>query len=462
MAVKTVYVCSECGYESVKWQGKCPACEAWNSFNEETVVKSPKNTKNNFSYDKKSEKSEIISNVNLEQKERLNSGFNELNRVLGGGIVYGSVNLIGGDPGIGKSTILIQICKSLADEGKKILYASGEESKAQIKMRAMRVNALSDNIYLYAQNELTDILNEAQNVSPDILVVDSIQTVFCEDAQSAPGTVTQVRECTMRLMRLAKSKNICVFIVGHMTKDGNLAGPKVLEHMVDCVLYFEGEKQSSYRMIRSNKNRFGSTNEIAVFDMREEGLKEIANPSQIFINGHINGVSGSIVAVTMEGTRPLLLEIQSLTTKTGYPSPKRSATGIDYNRLGLILAVLEKRAGLTMILSQDVYVNVTGGLFVSEPACDLAIALCVASSLKNIPIIPDCAVFGEVGLLGEIRTVTGIEKRLSEVEKMGFKNAIIPSKNLSLIDAKKFKNLNIIPVKSIIEAFSKGLDGDGR
>lgn len=462
MANKTVYVCEECGYETAKWLGKCPACGEWNTMVEETVKKISKNSKSSFSYDKKTQKSEIISNVSLEQKERLDSGFNELNRVLGGGIVYGSVNLLGGDPGIGKSTILIQICKSLADSGKKVLYVSGEESKTQIKMRAMRVGAISDNIYLYSQNELTDILGEAEVIKPDILVADSIQTVFCEDVQSAPGTVTQVRECTMRLMHFAKANNTCVFIVGHITKDGNLAGPKILEHIVDCVLYFEGEKQSSYRMIRSNKNRFGSTNEMAVFDMREEGLQEISNPSQIFINGHINGVSGSLVAVTMEGTRPLLLEIQALTTKTGYATPKRSATGIDYNRLGLILAVLEKRAGLSMIFTQDVYVNVTGGIDVSEPACDLAIALCIASALKNVPVIPDCAVFGEVGLLGEIRTVAGIEKRLSEVEKMGFKNVIIPSKNLAISDAKKFKNLNIIPVKSIIDAFNKGLMLDGR
>lgn len=459
MANKTVYVCNECGYETVKWMGKCPSCGEWNTFYEETVKK---NSKNSFSYDKKMQKSEIISNVSLELKERLDCGFNELNRVFGGGIVLGSVNLLGGDPGIGKSTILIQICKSLADGGKKILYASGEESKTQIKMRAVRVGALSDNIYLYSQNELTDILDEAKGIAPDVLVVDSIQTVFCEDIQSAPGTVTQVRECTMQLMRFAKANNVCVFIVGHITKEGNLAGPKILEHIVDCVLYFEGEKQSSYRMIRSNKNRFGSTNEMAVFDMREEGLKEIANPSQIFINGHINGVSGSLVAVTMEGTRPLLLEIQALTAKTGYANPKRSATGIDFNRLGLILAVLEKRAGLSMIFSQDVYVNVTGGIDVSEPACDLAIALCVASSLKNIPVIPDCAVFGEVGLLGEIRPVTEIEKRIAEAEKMGFKNVIIPSKNLAISDGKKFKDLNIIPVKSIIEAFHKGLMIDGR
>lgn len=459
MANKTVYVCNECGYETVKWMGKCPSCGEWNTFYEETVKK---NSKNSFSYDKKTQKSEIISNVSLEQKERLDCGFNELNRVFGGGIVLGSVNLLGGDPGIGKSTILIQICKSLADGGKKILYASGEESKTQIKMRAVRVGALSNNIYLYSQNELTDILDEAKGIAPDVLVVDSIQTVFCEDIQSAPGTVTQVRECTMQLMRFAKANNVCVFIVGHITKEGNLAGPKILEHIVDCVLYFEGEKQSSYRMIRSNKNRFGSTNEMAVFDMREEGLKEIANPSQIFINGHINGVSGSLVAVTMEGTRPLLLEIQALTAKTGYANPKRSATGIDFNRLGLILAVLEKRAGLSMIFSQDVYVNVTGGIDVSEPACDLAIALCVASSLKNIPVIPDCAVFGEVGLLGEIRPVTEIEKRIAEAKKMGFKNVIIPSKNLAISDGKKFKDLNIIPVKSIIEAFHKGLMIDGR
>ena len=459
MAVKTVFVCESCGYESAKWLGKCPACNTWNSFFEFKKESSQKN-KNNFSFNKTDEKSEIISNVNLTQKERLNSGFTELDRVLGGGIVYGSVNLIGGDPGIGKSTILIQMCKHLAIQNKKILYASGEESKAQIKMRAMRVDAINDNIYLYSQNELNDIINEVERLSPDILVIDSIQTIYSEDIQSTPGAVMQVKECTMRLMRLAKSKNICVFIVGHITKDGNLAGPKVLEHMVDCVLYFEGEKHSSYRIIRTNKNRFGSSNEIAVFDMRENGLNEIVNPSEIFINGHTNGISGSVVTATLEGTRPVLAEIQALTTKTSYAVSKKSGTGVDYNRLCLILAVLEKRGGMSMISAQDIYVNVTGGLYVNEPACDLAIALSIASSLKNIPLLPDCVILGEVGLLGEIRNVSGIEKRLSEAQKLGFKNAIIPYNNLSSIDKNKYKNLRIIPVKSIIEAFSNGLCSD--
>lgn len=460
MAVKTVFVCEHCGYESAKWLGKCPACNTWNSFFEFKKESSQKSSKNNFSFNKTDEKSEIISNVNLTQKERLNSGFAELDRVLGGGIVYGSVNLIGGDPGIGKSTILIQMCKYLALQNKKILYASGEESKTQIKMRAMRVDAINDNIYLYSQNELNDIINEVERLSPDILVIDSIQTIYSEDVQSTPGAVMQVKECTMRLMRLAKSKNICVFIVGHITKDGNLAGPKVLEHMVDCVLYFEGEKHSSYRIVRTNKNRFGSSNEIAVFDMRENGLSEIVNPSEIFINGHINGISGSVVTATLEGTRPILAEIQSLTTKTSYAVSKKSGTGVDYNRLCLILAVLEKRGGLSMIPAQDIYVNVTGGLYINEPACDLAIALCIASSLKNIPLLPDCVILGEVGLLGEIRNVSGIEKRLSEAQKLGFKNAIIPYNNLSSVDKNRYKNLRIIPVKSIIEAFSNGLCSD--
>lgn len=456
MSGKVVYFCDNCGYESPKWLGKCPACGEWNTFSEEKIVKSKKNSDTSG---KISEKSEIISNVVLKETPRSACGFSELDRVFGGGVVTASVNLIGGDPGIGKSTILLQICRHFALSGKKVLYVSGEESKAQIKMRAERIDALCDNIFLYTQNEMNDITEETARINPEVLVIDSIQTVFSDDGSSAPGTVSQVRECTMRLMRLAKSEGITVFIVGHMTKEGNIAGPKVLEHMVDCVLYFEGEKQSSYRIIRSAKNRFGASNEIAVFDMVENGVKEIANPSEIFISGRINGISGSVVCAVLEGTRPILAEIQSLAAKTSYNMPKRSATGIDYNRLYLILAVLEKRGGMKMISACDVYVNVTGGLSVAEPACDLAIALCIASGIKGIPLPPDCVVVGEVGLLGEIRIVSGIEKRISEAQKLGFKRCIIPYNNLSSIDKKKY-TIEIIPVKSITEAFGRVFDGE--
>ena len=455
MSAKTVFFCETCGYESAKWLGKCPKCNEWNTFSEiKSVVKTSKNSKkvNNL------EKSEIISNIEFSDNKRFDCGFSELNRVFGGGIVEGSVNLLGGDPGIGKSTLLLQICKHLAESGKKILYVSGEESKSQIKMRAMRIGALSSNIYLYSENELNVILKEVEDVKPDILVIDSIQTVYSEDATSVSGSSVQVRDCTMTLMRLAKSSGICVFIIGHITKDGNLAGPKILEHMVDCVLYFEGEKQSSYRIIRSNKNRFGATNEIAVFDMLESGVSEIKNPSEIFIGGRINGIPGSSICAALEGTRALLAEIQSLTAKTSYNNPKRSATGIDYNRLYLILAVLEKRGGMSMLSSCDVYVNVTGGLNISEPACDLAIALCIASGIKNQPLPDDCVVLGEMGLLGEIRIVSGIEKRLMEAQKLGFKRCIVPYNNLSKLDKEKF-DMEIIPVKSIIEAFGKVFNG---
>ena len=448
---KILYFCENCGYESAKWLGKCPACGEWNTFLEEKTVKSKKNSDSVY---KKSEKSEIINNVELTDKERFSCGFSELDRVLGGGIVHGSVNLIGGDPGIGKSTLLLQVCKFIAEQGKKVLYVSGEESKAQIKMRAMRINALSENIYLYSENELNSALNEADSINPDVIVIDSIQTVFSDEIASAPGTVTQVRECTMKLMRLAKSQGITAFIVGHMTKEGAIAGPKVLEHMVDCVLYFEGEKQSSYRIIRSNKNRFGASNEIAVFDMLEKGVAEIKNPSEIFISGRINGIAGSSVCAVLEGTRPILAEIQSLVAKTGYNNPKRSATGVDYNRLSLVIAVLEKRCGMTAVSSSDVYVNVTGGLYINEPACDLAIALCIASGMKNIPLPDDCVVFGEVGLLGEIRIVSGIEKRIAEAQKLGFKRCVIPYNNLSAIDREKY-GVEIIPVRSVTEAFGR-------
>lgn len=458
MSGKTVFFCETCGYESAKWLGKCPACGEWNTFSEIRAVKNTKGQKNQKLSYNNTEKSEIISNVELTDKERFDCGFSELNRVFGGGIVNGSVNLLGGDPGIGKSTILLQICKHLADSGKKVLYVSGEESKTQIKMRASRINALSDNIFLYSENELGAILNETENISPDILVIDSIQTVYSEEATSASGSSVQVRDCTMTLMRLAKAKDICVFIIGHITKEGNLAGPKILEHMVDCVLYFEGEKQSSYRIIRSNKNRFGATNEIAVFDMLESGVSEITNPSEIFIGGRINGIPGSAVCAALEGTRSLLAEIQSLTAKTSYNNPKRSATGIDYNRLYLILAVLEKRGGMSMLSACDVYVNVTGGLNISEPACDLAVALCIASGIKNKPLPDDCVVLGEMGLLGEIRIVSGIEKRLFEAEKLGFKRCIIPYNNLSKLDGNKF-NMEIIPVRSIVEAFGRVFNG---
>ena len=449
MAARTIYICSNCGYETSGWLGKCPACNEWSTFLEEDVQKNEKK----HSYSKESTKSEVIKDVDTNESSRFNSGFSELDRVFGGGIVEGSVNLLGGDPGIGKSTLLLQVCKKLSDKGMKILYASSEESKLQIKMRAGRIGALENEIYLYSENEINDIISEAKKISPGVLVVDSIQTVYSSDITSTPGTVSQVRECTMKLMRFAKTENISVFIVGHMTKDGMIAGPKVLEHMVDCVLYFEGEKQSTYRIIRSNKNRFGSANEIAVFDMQEIGLVEITNPSEIFISGRISGVAGSVIACTLEGSRPILAEIQSLVTKTSYNMPKRTGTGIDLNRLFLILAVLEKRAGL-FISQYDVYVNITGGLSVSEPACDLSIALAIASAFKNTPVLDECVVFGEVGLLGEIRSISGIEKRILESQKLGFKRCILPHNNFAGIDVKKF-DIEIIPVKSIIDAFTK-------
>ncbi len=449
MANKVVYVCNECGYESSKWLGKCPACNEWNSFFEQKIAKSKSVSRD------VSTKSEKIQDVDLTPVPRMDSGFSELNRVLGGGIVPGSVCLLGGDPGIGKSTLLLQVCKNLAQQGLKVLYASGEESKTQIKMRAIRLSATQEEIYLHSENELNDILNEADNIKPQILVIDSIQTVYTEDSPSTPGTVSQVRECTMGLMRYAKSKNICVLIIGHMTKDGVIAGPKVLEHMVDCVLYFEGEKQSAYRIIRSNKNRFGASNEIAVFDMLESGLSEIKNPSELFISGRVNGVAGSSVACTLEGSRPILAEVQALVSKTAYNNPRRSATGIDAGRLYLILAVLEKRAGLGFLTQADVYVNITGGLYISEPACDLAIAMAIASGIKNSPVLSDCAVFGEIGLLGEIRSVSGIEKRILEAQKLGFSKCILPDHNYRFLKPEDY-GIELIPVKSIIDAFQKG------
>ena len=451
MATKTIFVCNECGYESSKWLGKCPACGAWNTFFEQKITKAKQ--VNTFS--KESGKSEPIGKVDLTPVPRMNSGFSELNRVLGGGIVPGSVCLLGGDPGIGKSTLLLQICSNLAKDGERVLYASGEESKTQIKIRAIRLDATKDDIYLYSENELNAIMNEAEAIKPGVLVVDSIQTVYTEDTPSTPGSITQVRECTMRLMRYAKETNTCVFIVGHMTKDGMIAGPKVLEHMVDCVLYFEGEKNSAYRIIRSNKNRFGSSNEIAVFDMLSDGLSEITNPSELFIGGRVNGVSGSAIACTLEGSRPILAEVQALVSKTAYNNPRRTGTGIDLNRLHLILAVLEKRTGLSVLPQSDVYVNLTGGLSVSEPACDLAIAMAIASGVKNTPILPDCAVFGEIGLLGEIRSVSGIEKRISEAEKLGFTKCILPYHNYTYIKSSDY-NVELIPVKSVLDAFGKG------
>ncbi len=451
MATKTVFVCNECGYESSKWLGKCPACGAWNAFFEQKLTKT---NQGKTATQKERGKSQPIGQVDLTPVPRMDSGFPELNRVLGGGIVPGSVCLLGGDPGIGKSTLLLQICSHLAKE-ERVLYASGEESKTQIKMRAIRLNATKEDIYLYSENELNAIMNEAESIKPGILVVDSIQTVYTEDTPSTPGSITQVRECTMRLMRYAKETNTCVFIVGHMTKDGMIAGPKVLEHMVDCVLYFEGEKNSAYRIIRSNKNRFGSSNEIAVFDMLCDGLSEISNPSELFISGRVNGVSGSAIACTLEGSRPILAEVQALVSKTAYNNPRRTGTGIDLNRLHLILAVLEKRAGLSVLPQSDVYVNLTGGLSVSEPACDLAIAMAVASGVKNTPVLSDCAVFGEIGLLGEIRSVSGIEKRILEAEKLGFSKCILPYHNYTYIKASDYK-LELIPVKSVLDAFQKG------
>lgn len=448
MAEKIKYVCEECGYETVKWLGKCPACNNWNTFQQEVYQKSGK-TGQSFS---KGE-AKPLAQIEALKDERILTKLKELDRVLGGGIVPGELILVGGDPGIGKSTLLLQICESLG-KNSKILYASGEESLNQIKIRADRLKITTSNLLVLAETSLDKVLECAKDEKPNILIVDSIQTMFCEEASSAPGSVTQIREATHQLMRYAKHTNTAVLIVGHVTKDGNIAGPKVLEHMVDCVLYFEGERHQSYRILRTIKNRFGSTNEIGVFEMTDTGLCEVENPSEMMLSGRPEDAPGSVITCTIEGTRPVLAEIQALSSPSGFGNARRMATGLDYNRAIMLVAILEKKLGFNM-QSQDIYLNIAGGLKISEPSSDLAAIIAIASNYKNYVVDYKTLILGEVGLTGEVRSITNPEKRVNEAIKMGFDKVILPKDNVKSI--KSTKNIEIIGVKTVAEAikFSK-------
>ncbi|MEG1719350.1 MAG: DNA repair protein RadA [Clostridia bacterium] len=444
---KSIFVCQQCGYESSKWYGKCPSCNEWNSLVEEIRKAEVSNGKQTLV--KKHYTMPVnINNLNIEDEIRYKTGISEFDRVLGGGIVKGSLVLIGGDPGIGKSTILLQMCKHCTD--KKIFYVSGEESEKQIKLRAQRLDVTSENLFILNESDIEVICSLASAESPDILIIDSIQTMYLEELSSSPGSVAQVRESTSALMRLAKKEGIPVFIVGHVNKEGSIAGPKVMEHMVDTVLYFEGEKQLSFRILRSVKNRFGSTNEIGVFEMSSKGLLEVLNPSLIFLSGKPKNVSGTAVACVLEGTRPLFAEIQSLVCQTPFSAPRRMAVGVEYNRMCLLIAVLEKRAGL-IFSSFDVYLNVIGGLKINDPSSDLAILLSLASGIKDKAISEETFIVGEVGLAGEVRAVLGLEYRIKEAIRLGFKKCIIPHQNKLTTT---FDDIELVRVKSIYEAIN--------
>ena len=444
-AKTSAFFCKECGYESAKWTGQCPACKAWNTMIEEPVVS---NKVSPSAVRKTVAKPQYLKDVKVDDKERYHTGMGELDRVLGGGIVEGSLVLVGGDPGIGKSTILLQVCRNLSKDGRKVLYISGEESLKQIKLRADRIGAIEGELKFMAETCLDDICPIIVEEKPEIVVIDSIQTMFREDIASAPGSVSQVREATATLMQLAKTENVAIFIVGHVTKEGQVAGPRVLEHMVDTVLYFEGDRSETYRIIRAVKNRFGSTNEIGVFEMRGEGLAEVPNPSEYMLSGRPEGASGAVVACSMEGTRPILLEVQALVNKTAFGMPRRTAAGTDYNRVNLLMAVLEKRCHLPMS-QYDAYVNIAGGMKMSEPAMDLAIVAAIISSYKDTAIDERTIIFGEVGLSGEVRAVSMAESRIKEAAKLGFKRCIIPESSKSKVKA--VNGLELIGVSNLAD-----------
>ena len=442
---KTIFVCSECGNESPKWLGKCPACNSWNTFYEQKI---DKYTETNKAEKKINNTPKPLNTYVGQESDRTSTGYMELDRVLGGGLVKGSLILLGGEPGIGKSTLILQLCEKVQGEG-KVLYVSGEESAEQIKLRADRLGVKNDDLLFLGETDI-DIVKEAiTEIKPKLVIIDSIQTMYSDEISAAAGSVSQVREITTQIMKVCKSRNITTIIIGHVTKDGNIAGPRGLEHMVDTVLYLEGERYNTYRILRAVKNRFGSTNEIGMFEMKQEGMCEVTNPSDILITEREDNPSGSCIVASIEGTRPILVEIQALTSQTVFGLPKRTANGFDYNRLAVLIAVLEKRAGLSLG-SQDVYLNIAGGLKLSEPAVDLGIIATVASAYKNISIPQNVVVMGEVGLTGEVRRINLIEKRLKEAEKLGFKKCIIPENNKkSLKDNYK---LDIIGVKNIGEA----------
>ena len=443
---KTVYYCTSCGNDTPKWQGKCPACGEWNTLVEHT--ESNHVAKGNLGRGEEQRKAQSVSELVCGSESRFTTGIHELNRVLGGGAVEGSLVLVGGAPGIGKSTLLLQICNQLCAE-KTVLYVSGEESESQIKMRASRLNVNAQSLYVLSETRLTDVLGSVDDLKPDVLIVDSIQTLYCDDNGSSPGSVSQVKDCTMALMRLSKTFGITVFVVGHINKDGNIAGPKVLEHMVDCVLYFEGDPNSAYRLLRAAKNRFGSTNEIGVFEMKNTGLVEVPNPSQMLLSGRPEGASGTCVACVMEGTRPILAEVQALVAKSAFNVPRRTSDGFDYNRAALLLAVAEKRAGVKLS-DFDAYINVIGGLQLDEPGADLPIILAVVSSYRDAVIPGDLIAVGEVGLTGEIRGVSNMEQRLAEAARLGFTKCILPKFGTDKIAIPT--GMNVFRVRNLREA----------
>ncbi len=452
---KTVYFCQNCGYESVKWMGQCPGCREWNTFVEETA--SAKSAGKGTGKLKKVQEPVSLQQIDLQEDERKTSGIDELDRVLGGGIVPGSLVLVGGDPGIGKSTLLLQVCQHLANAGTSVLYISGEESLRQIKLRAQRIGEISSYLQLLCETNLQTIREIIERKRPEAVIIDSIQTMYDEEISSAPGSVSQVRESTNVLMQIAKGLNVSIFIVGHVTKEGNVAGPRVLEHMVDTVLYFEGDRHASYRILRGVKNRFGSTNEIGVFEMRSSGLEEVKNPSEFLLDGRPEGASGSVVACSIEGTRPILIEIQALVCQSNFGLPRRTAAGTDFNRVNLLMAVLEKRAGLNLS-SSDAYVNIAGGIRMNEPAIDLGIVLALVSSYRDW-IIPDSIlVFGEVGLSGEVRAVSMAEQRVLEARKLGFEKVILPKACQKAI-MNQIEGISLVYVETVREAIQVIRDG---
>ena len=445
MRQKTVFCCSECGYESPKWMGKCPQCGTWNSFAEFTPVEQPTGKHGLRSSNTQPAR---ITEINLDDEQRLSTGMEELDRVLGGGAVLGSFVLVGGEPGVGKSTLLLQICGSMCREH-TVLYVSGEESARQLKLRANRLGVNEPELYLYAQTKVEDVIAAIDKLSPELVIIDSIQTVFCGNLDSAPGSVGQIRESAQLLMRCAKERGVTIFLVGHVTKEGVLAGPKMLEHMVDCVVYFEGERHLSYRILRAVKNRYGSTDEIGVFEMCDTGLRQVPNPSEALLSGRPKGASGSCVSCIMEGSRPILAEIQSIVTTATFSAPRRMVVGFDYNRAMLLMAVLEKRAGL-LLGGCDSYMNVTGGLRIVEPAADLPAILSIASGMRDRAIDEELVCFGEVGLTGELRAVNSAQQRINEIRRIGFRKCMLPYSNAKGLTVPE--GLELYPVRSVSEA----------
>lgn len=455
---KEVYVCTNCGYETAKWNGKCPSCNEWNTFELQVQVQAaPAKSLKAASSAVPAAAPLRISEIDTESEVRYHTGLEEFDRVLGGGLVKGSINLLSGDPGIGKSTLLLQICEFLGQEH-SILYVSGEESVRQLKLRAQRLGVDSENLYIISQNDVDTIIQTILVQKPDIVIIDSIQTMNLAQVNSSAGSITQVRECTSALMRTAKSEEVPMFLVGHVNKDGAIAGPKVLEHIVDAVLYFEGDRNFSYRILRAVKNRYGSTNEIGVFEMLDTGLSEVENPSMMLLSGRPTGVSGTCVACVMEGSRPIMAEVQALVTKTGFGTPRRMATGFDYNRMSLLIAVLEKRAGY-FFGALDTYINIVGGLRLDEPAADLSIALALISSLRDKPIDDGLLAFGELGLAGEIRSVSSITQRVKEAKRLGFSRCLVPRQALKALGAvQNLDGLDIVGVSSLKQAIAAAFD----